>query len=95
MSLDLPVSVTAGTVAGPVRTGGEDRDMSVSVGDRVSWNTPQGRTQGKVVEKKTKDFKLAGHEFTASDDEPMFVVESEKSGSKAAHKPSALNVLKS
>ena len=47
--------------------------MSISVGDRVSWNTPQGRTQGKVVEKKTKDFKLAGHDFTASDDEQMFV----------------------
>jgi hypothetical protein len=66
----------------------------VSVGDRVSWKTPQGRTQGKVVEKKTKDFKLANHDFTASKDEPMFVVESEKTGAKAAHKPSALNVLK-
>jgi hypothetical protein len=78
-----------------VSAGGQEQQMSISVGDRVSWNTPQGRTQGKVVEKKTKDFKLAGHDFTASDDEPMFVVESEKSGAKAAHKPSALNVLKS
>lgn len=64
-------------------------------GSKVSWNTPQGRTEGTVVEKKTKDFQLAGHHFTASDDEPMFVVESEKSGKHAAHKPDALKESKS
>ncbi len=67
--------------------------MSVGVGDRVSWNTPQGRTHGTVVEEKTADFQLAGQHFTASEDEPMFVVESEKSGNRAAHKPGALREL--
>ena len=62
----------------------------IKVGSKVSWNTPQGTTHGKVVERKTSDFSLAGHDFTASKDEPMFVVESEKSGKQAAHKPSAL-----
>ncbi|MDN3495235.1 DUF2945 domain-containing protein [Planococcus sp. APC 4015] len=62
-------------------------------GDRVSWNTPQGRTQGTIVERKTSDFQLAGQKFTASDDEPAFVVESEKSGDRAAHKGSALSLL--
>jgi len=66
---------------------------SISVGDRVSWGTPQGRTQGKVVERKTKDFSLKGHDFTASEDEPMLVVESEKTGAHAAHKPSSLRRL--
>jgi hypothetical protein len=69
--------------------------VAISPGSRVSWNTPQGRTRGKVVEHKTADFTLAGHSFTASDDEPMFVVESEKSGARAAHKPSALRELSS
>ncbi|MDQ3628427.1 MAG: DUF2945 domain-containing protein [Actinomycetota bacterium] len=69
--------------------------MGVQVGDRVSWNTPQGRTTGEVVERRAKDFRLAGHEFTASDQEPMFIVTSEKTGARAAHKPSALRVLKS
>jgi len=63
-------------------------------GDRVSWNTEQGRTTGKVVERKTKDFTLTGRQFRASADEPMFVVESEKSGKRAAHKPAALRALK-
>jgi hypothetical protein len=68
--------------------------MGIDAGDRVSWNTPQGRTRGKVVERKTKDFTLAGHKFTASAEEPMFVVESEKSGAHAAHRGSALRMLK-
>ena len=63
-----------------------------SVGDEVTWNTPQGKTTGKVVEKKTKDFQFDGQHFTASEDEPAFLVESDTSGKRAAHKGSALTV---
>jgi hypothetical protein len=66
-----------------------------SKGDRVSWNTSQGHTRGHVVEKKTSDFEFAGQHFTATSEEPAFIVESEKSGSKAAHKGSALRRLSS
>ena len=65
----------------------------VQVGDRVSWNTPQGRTQGTVVERRTADFTFAGQHFTASADDPKLIVESEKTGAKAAHAPSALRKL--
>jgi hypothetical protein len=64
--------------------------MTFSKGDSVRWNTPQGETRGTVVEKKTKDFTFDGQKFTASSDEPAYVVESEKSGKQAAHKESAL-----
>lgn len=67
----------------------------LKAGDRVSWETSQGRTQGTVVEKKTKDFQLAKQQWRASDDEPKYVVESEKTGARAAHEPSALRKLKS
>jgi hypothetical protein len=66
-----------------------------STGDRVSWNTSQGRTRGHVVESKTGDFEFAGQHFTATSDEPAFIVESEKTGAKAAHKGSALRKLRS
>ena len=69
-------------------------DGSMKVGDRVSWGSPQGRTQGRIVEQKTKDFQLDGRQWKASEDEPKFVVESEKTGAKAAHEPSALSQLK-
>ena len=62
-------------------------------GDRVSWNTSQGRTHGTIVERRTKDFEFDGQQFTASTDEPSFIVESEKTGARAAHKGSALRVL--
>ena len=64
--------------------------MALSKGDKVHWNTSQGKTTGRTVEKKTKEFTLDGQKFKASEDEPYWVVESEKSGSKAAHKESSL-----
>lgn len=70
-------------------------DDSLSKGDRISWNTSQGKTRGEIVEKKTKDFEFDGQHFTASSDDPAFIVESEKSGARAAHKGSALSRLKS
>jgi Hypervirulence associated proteins TUDOR domain len=67
----------------------------LSAGDRVSWNTSQGRTQGKIVEKKTKDFTFDDQKFTASIDEPAYIVESDKTGARAAHKGGALRRLSS
>lgn len=67
----------------------------LSTGDRVSWATSQGRTRGKIVEERTRDFQFEGQKFTASADEPAYIVESEKTGARAAHKGSALRRLKS
>ena len=60
-------------------------------GDRVHWNTSQGRTTGTAVERKTKEFTFDGQKFNASEDEPYWIVESEKSGKQAAHKESSLD----
>lgn len=65
--------------------------MAISKGDKVSWNTSQGKTTGKAVEKKTSDFTFDGQDFKPTDDDPFWIVESEKSGAKAAHKESALS----
>ncbi len=61
-----------------------------SKGDKVEWNTPQGKTTGTVVEKLTGATDVSGHHVAASKEEPQYLVESEKSGKKAAHKPEAL-----
>lgn len=43
------------------------------------------------MEKKlTSDTKIKSHEVKASKDDPQFLVKSDKSGNKAAHKPDAL-----
>lgn len=64
--------------------------MSLSKGTSMEWNTSQGKTHGKIIEKKTSDFELDGHTHRASEDEPQYVVESAKTGARAAHKASAL-----
>ena len=67
----------------------------LKVGDRVSWNTSQGRTQGTVKQRKSADFEFDGQHFTASAEEPAFIVQSEKTGAQAAHKGAALRKLSS
>jgi len=68
---------------------------SLDVDDRVSWMTSQGRTRGVVEEIREKDFEFDGQKFTASADEPAYIIRSEKSGKRAAHKGSALRRLSS
>jgi hypothetical protein len=64
--------------------------MAMSKGTKVSWNTPQGTTHGRAVEKRTSAFTFDGQKFNASKDEPYWIVESDKTGAKAAHKESSL-----
>ena len=59
-------------------------------GDKVSWNTSQGRTTGKVVKRITHKTKIKTHVVAASADHPEYIVKSDKSGKAAAHKKSAL-----
>jgi hypothetical protein len=66
----------------------------MKIGDKVSWDTSQGRTHGRIVDRKTKNFQFAKQKFTASEDQPKLIVESDKTGAKAAHDPSALRLLK-
>lgn len=50
----------------------------------------QGKTHGKVVKKQTSQTHTKGHKVAASKDDPQYIVQSDKSGKKAAHKPGAL-----
>jgi hypothetical protein len=60
------------------------------VAHSVEWNTPQGKTRGKVKKKLTSSTEVGGQKINASEDDPRYLVESEKSGKEAAHKPDAL-----
>ncbi|BBD65532.1 hypothetical protein NIES4072_07930 [Nostoc commune NIES-4072] len=63
-------------------------------GDRVEWNTSQGKTTGKVVKKLTSPTDIKEHHIAASQDNPEYLVESDKTGKQAAHKPDALKKVK-
>ncbi len=74
-------------------------------GDKVEWNTSQGKTTGEVEKKLTSPTDIKGHHVAASEDNPEYLVKSDKSrqfaqrggpphatgsGKEAAHKPDAL-----
>lgn len=68
---------------------------SLKAGDRVEWDTSQGKTTGKVKKKLTSPMKIKSHKVKASSENPQYLVETEKSKKKAAHKPSELRKKKS
>jgi hypothetical protein len=59
-------------------------------GDKVAWRSSGGGSVGRVERKLTSPAKIKGHEVAASEDNPEYLVRSEKSGKVAAHKPDAL-----
>ena len=59
-------------------------------GDMVARDTPQGTTHGKVVKKLTTTTRIRGHVAKAGEADPQYLVQSDKTGAKAAHKPGAL-----
>ncbi|MDB5506106.1 MAG: hypothetical protein JWR75_744 [Devosia sp.] len=60
-------------------------------GDPVAWETSQGKTTGTVVKKQTSPTAIKTHKVAASPEDPQFIVESDKTGAQAAHKPEALH----
>jgi Hypervirulence associated proteins TUDOR domain len=59
-------------------------------GDRVKWKSHGGEGVGKVERKITEETDAAGRHVVASEDEPQYLVRSEKSGGTAVHEPDAL-----
>lgn len=63
-------------------------------GDKVEWNTPQGKTRGHVEKKLTRETHVKGHKVAASPDNPEYLVKSDASGKEAAHKPESLKKVR-
>jgi hypothetical protein len=59
-------------------------------GEKVEWDSSGGHSEGKVIKKVTSATHIKGHKVAASKDNPEYIVESGKSGKRAAHKPEAL-----
>ena len=65
-------------------------EKTFKAGDTVKWDHSQGTTQGKVIKKVTSPTQIKGHKVAASKDNPEYIVQSDKTGAKAAHKPTEL-----
>ena len=64
------------------------------VGDKVSWNSAQGKVTGSVKKKLTAPIDIKTHHVAASPDNPQLLVQSADTGKVAAHKPAALKRVK-
>lgn len=62
-------------------------------GDRVEWKSSQGKIKGTVKKKLTEPMDIKGHHVAASKDNPEYLVESDKTGKEAAHKPESLKKI--
>ncbi|MFD9319456.1 DUF2945 domain-containing protein [Streptomyces sp. NPDC060053] len=61
-----------------------------SKGDEVAWKSHGQNVTGKVKKKITDRTEAAGRTVEASNEEPQYEVESDKTGRSAVHKPGAL-----
>ena len=60
-------------------------------GGKVVWSSHgKNDTPGTVEREITADTRAAGREVRASEDDPQYLVKSEKGGGEAVHKPKAL-----
>lgn len=62
-------------------------------GDKVQWHSSQGTVKGTVKKKLTSPTDIKGHHVNASPDDPQYLVQSDQTGSEAAHKPDALKKI--
>ncbi len=63
----------------------------LSTGDHVSWKSHGGTAEGTVEQKITSETDAGGRHVQASEEDPQYLVRSEKSGGEAVHKPGALH----
>ncbi|GAA3491145.1 DUF2945 domain-containing protein [Streptomyces cremeus] len=64
-------------------------------GDKVTWSSHGNTVPGSVRKRITERTEASGRTVDASEDEPQYEVESEKTGKTAVHKPEALRKKKS
>ncbi len=63
-------------------------------GDKVEWNTSQGKTRGTVVGTVTSTTHIEGYTAKASPAHPEVKVRSDKSGKPAVHRAEALHKVR-
>ena len=65
-------------------------EKALKKGDKVTWDSSQGEVAGTVEKKLTHPMKIKTHEVKASEENPEYLVKSDKTGAEAAHKPEEL-----
>jgi hypothetical protein len=68
--------------------------MSFKRGDHVEWNSEAGRVRGTIQKKVTSEIMFKGYRRHASEEEPQYIIKSDKTDHLAIHKGSALKKIR-
>ncbi len=60
------------------------------IGDHVSWNSEAGRVSGRIIRVHTRDVNYKGYTHHASEAEPQYEIQSDRTDHIAMHRGPAL-----
>lgn len=63
------------------------------IGDQVKWNSEAGYVSGKITKIHTANFDYKGYTHHASEDNPQYAIQSDKTDHVAVHKGESLTKL--
>ena len=66
----------------------------LKVGDHVEWNSEAGYMRGRIKKKVTSAMKFKTYTVRASEEEPQYLIKSDKTDHMAMHKGAALKKLR-
>ena len=65
--------------------------QNLKVGDHVRWNSEAGYVSGRIIKIHTRDTPYKGYVHHASEDEPQYEIQSDKTDHIALHKGGVLH----
>jgi hypothetical protein len=82
-------------VAGPSprTTWAHQMGKTFQVGDHVRWNSEAGHVSGRIIKIHTRDAPYKGYVHHASEDEPQYEIQSDKTDHIALHKAGVLHKI--
>ena len=63
------------------------------VGDHVTWNSEAGHVSGRIIKVHKKNVTYKGYVHHASEEDPQYEIESDKTDHVALHKGTALKLF--
>jgi hypothetical protein len=63
------------------------------IGDHVEWNSEAGLVRGTIKKKHTAEITFKGYTVHASEEEPQYLIKSDRTDHLAMHKGSALKLI--
>lgn len=69
----------------------KNKSDALRPGQKVSWKSSGATIRGTVKRQLTGPMKIKSHQVKATPENPEYLVQSDKTGALAAHKPEALH----